>query len=191
MDVVEELIRGVVVGHEDVRITIAIVIGDRHTHTATDARRNARLSGDVSERAVPIVAVKRIGQGFAVAWIANDSSAVLSIREARALRLRVPPAVIRDEEIKQTVVVVVQPGGGYRPHPFAFVEAALEAGFDGHFGEGAIPVVVEQLIPTDSSYEQIRTPIIVIISDGRSDAIPAPPNPDFSVTSVNVRFPLL
>ena len=41
--IVEELVGHHVVGHEDVGVAVAVIIGNRHTHAASQVRRNARL----------------------------------------------------------------------------------------------------------------------------------------------------
>ena len=56
--VAEEKIRLRVVGDEDVREAVAVVIRNRETHAFADRFRNARFHGDVFEGAVALVPVE-------------------------------------------------------------------------------------------------------------------------------------
>jgi len=50
------------------------------------------------------------------------------------------------------------------------IEATPHASLLRHIGERAIPVVVEQLVPIDVGDEQVRPPVIVVVSHGHSNA---------------------
>jgi hypothetical protein len=85
--------------------------------------------------------------------------------------LGIPLAVVGDEQIQQPVVVVIDPGGGYRPHFLAGVSAAAHAGLRRHIGKRAIAVVVEELVAVDVGDEDVGPAVVIIVADGNAHAV--------------------
>jgi len=79
--------------------------------------------------------------------------------------------VIHDKKIEQAVVVVIEPSCGDRPR---FSEVGNHTGDPrllGYVGEGAVSIVVQELVVVDAGNVKIDEAIIVIVSDGHSHRI--------------------
>ncbi len=161
--VVEQQVRAVVVGHEDIDKAVAVVIRNGHAHAAAEVLRDSRLGRDVRERAVAVVAVERVRERLVVFRIAVGAQLA---GQAYRVLVHFPLAVVRDEQIEQAVVVVVQPGRGGGPHLLAAQGRALHPGFVGDVGEGAVAIVVQQLVAGDVRHEEIGPAVVVVIAHG-------------------------
>src|SRR6185436_20396485 len=96
--------------------------------------REARLRGDVLERAVAVVAIEHARRRLVVVGVAVRAVAGLLLA-AVAVPLEAPQDVTRDEQVEAAVVVVVE-----EPRARAPTRAA-HAGPGGDVGEGAVAVV--------------------------------------------------
>src|SRR5208337_1589945 len=116
-DVVEEKVGRGVVGHERIEETIAVVVGKRDAHALAEVISNAGFFRHVSKSPIAIVAIERVVQGSVL--LGMTVAAHSALHGAVRVFVRLPLAVIHDEQVKQPVVVVVEPTGGNRPHLLA------------------------------------------------------------------------
>ena len=68
-EVVEQRVVVAVVGDEQVRPAIQVVVGHADAHALADVASDSPLLGDVPERAVAIIQEKRIGLSFVIPWV--------------------------------------------------------------------------------------------------------------------------
>src|SRR5260370_17134315 len=88
-------------------------------------------------------------------------SAILAVgRFAEAGKvLEVKIDVIREHQIKETVAVVI-------PERSAGGPASVgNAGFGGHIGEGAVPVVVVKNVAAETGHVKIGPAVVVVVTD--------------------------
>jgi hypothetical protein len=160
---VEEHIRGVVVGHEDVHETVMIVIGEGDPHSLPANLADARRGRYVRERAVSVVVVKRVGQRRVVLGMAVGAQ--VRIGPAKGILVDFPFAIVRYEQVQAAVVIVVEPAGGHRPHLLAVQHAAAHSGFVRDVGKGAVVVVMKKLILGHIGEKDVRPSVVVVVSD--------------------------
>ncbi len=82
----------------------------------------------------------------------------------------IPLHVAKDDEVEQTVVVEVDPGGGGGPL-FAGRGGAAGAGGVRDVGEGAVAVVVVEPVATKGGDVKILKAIVVEVTDGDAHAV--------------------
>ena len=97
--------------------------------------------------------------------------AQLGIRAAERVLIHFPFAIVGDEQVQKPIVVVVHPGSRDGPHLLAIKNTAAHTRFVGDVGEGAIVVVVEQLVLTCVNHVDIGPPIVIVIPDSHAHAI--------------------
>ena len=138
-------------------------------HPLADHRPDAGGLRDVGEGAVALVAEQRVRQALVVVRVAV---VVHPLRAAEGLGLRVPDAVVGDEEVEVAVLVVVEEGGGDRPQRAVLRVGALEARLRGHVLEGAVaPVAVEDVL-AQARHEEVGPPVAVVVG-GRHPVVVA------------------
>jgi len=79
--------------------------------------------------------------------------------------------VVHDNKIEQAIVVVIEPSCGDRPR---FSEVGNHTGdsrFLGHVCEGAVTIVVQELVVVDAGNVKIDEAIIVIVAGGHSHGV--------------------
>jgi hypothetical protein len=96
--VVEQEIAHGVIGHENVRASVVIVVCYDHAHALPDVRGNAARHGYVRECTVAVVVIERVGQALVILGVAVSAIARLG-QAAIGLRGRIPFAVIGDKQI--------------------------------------------------------------------------------------------
>ena len=79
--------------------------------------------------------------------------------------------IVDDEEIEQAVVVEVEPSGGDGPRLAEFWDDSGYARFRGDIGEGAIAVVVEELIAVHAGDVEVDEAIVVVIASGNAHGV--------------------
>ena len=146
-----------------------VVVGDGHSHSLPEVLGDSRFGGDVGESAIAIVAVQSIREVRVV--IGVTIGAQLGSRATVRIFIHFPLAVVGDEEVKQAVIVVVDPHGRDGPHLFAVEKASAYAGLVRKVSEGAVPVVVQQLILADIYDVDVGPTVIVIVSDRHTHSI--------------------
>ena len=106
--VMEQRVNHRVVGHEQIRPAIEIVIRNAHTHAFSRVRAKSPFRGNVAERSVAVVEEELVGCRLVKVWMAIVADAGLNI--ASGLGSDIPGEVIEDEQIEQAVVVDIEPG---------------------------------------------------------------------------------
>ena len=156
-----------VIGHEEIRLAIEIVVGHSDAHAFADMIANAPFTGNIFESAVALVEKKLIGKTLVVARMA-----VFGHTLDHALgNIRVSPLqIVDDEQIEQAIVVDVDPHGGNRPQWSVLrIGALVEACLYGDIGKSAVAVVVVQGVAMDSGDEDVRMAIVVVVANGYTD----------------------
>ncbi len=103
--VVEQEILGLVVGHVDIGIAVAVEIGGGHAHGAARKCRDAGLLADIDERSVTGVVIQEVR----VARVIERPGVVVGGVVGAVLRVELDVAA--DKEVDAAVAVVVQPRG--------------------------------------------------------------------------------
>ena len=165
----EEHVRGVVVGHEDVREAVTIVVGKGDAHSLPADLADARGRRHVREGPVPVVVVKRVGKRGVI--LGMTVGAHVRVGPAEGVFVDLPFAVVRYEQVQAAVVIVVEPSGGYRPHLLAVQHRPAHSGLVGDVRKGAVAVVMKELVLGDIGDEDVRPPIVVVISHRDADAV--------------------
>ena len=91
---------------------------------------------------------------------------ILVVHHAAKVDQRGPHGVVRNDQVQQAVVVVIEPGGGDAER---VLRLDANAGTGCHVGERAVPVVVIQRIPAGGAQEQILIAIVVVIANRDSE----------------------
>src|SRR5262249_3995755 len=130
-------------GDINVRPPIVVkVISHGGDGVARPRLEDARLLGNVSKGAVPIVVVEQVraaGQPARATHYRQSFPLTVARLAGSRYFLEVKLNVIAYEQIKVAVAVVVNPGAARVPAHSVFVQA----GFLGHISEGAISIVVK------------------------------------------------
>ena len=155
---VEEVRLGVV-GDEHVHEAVAVEVGDADAHALARHGAEAGLLRHVLELPVPEVVVQAVRDALVGARVAEDRAVG---GRADPVDLRVPVGVVRDHEVEQAVVVVVEEGGAHREQVLRLL---VEAGAGGHLAERAVAVVVVEHVRAGVGDEQVRPPVVVVVAD--------------------------
>src|ERR1700674_3701875 len=160
-----EIVRSGVVGDDQVQPAIVVEIGeDGSEAVATFAVSDARLQADVGERAIPIVVEEMIAFAEEAHGAAkNGDASVLAGAFGDAPfsgedgALEIVFHVTGNEEIEQTVVVVVAPGWARGP------TAESDTCLFGDVGERAVVVVVVKAVLAKVRDVDVRPSVVVIV----------------------------
>src|SRR5208283_4126926 len=145
-----------VVGHNNVRETVLIVVCERHAQRSPLLGGNPGTLADVLERAVATIVIEQISRsGKFTRWAVGLPTAAADL-----VVIGVPFHVTGHEEIQMAVVVVIEEARGTRPAP------ASDAGLGGHIGEGAIAIVVVQDILPVIRDKEVGIAIVVVVAYG-------------------------
>ncbi len=161
--VMEQEVLGLIVGHVDIGIAIAIEIARGHTHGAANVFGDAGLFADICEGAVAVVVEQHVG----AAGIIERAGIVVGSIVGAVLRIELH--VASDEEIHAAVVIVIQPGGADRP------ARHIQAGLGGDVFEGAIAFVAVQRDVAVAGDQQVHKAVVIEVGgdDGGAEEIPA------------------
>src|SRR5437879_7191941 len=167
--IMKEEVGMIVIGHKYVYESITIVVGDGDSHAFPEVLGDSSFYGNIGEGAVAVVAVQSIREIRIIVGMAICTQ--LGSRAAVWVLINLPLAVIRHEQVQQAVIVVIDPGCRHGPHLFAIEKASTRPGFVGNIGKGAVPVVVQQLIPSHVYDVDVGPAIIVIVANSYAHAI--------------------
>ena len=136
----DEHVAVIVVGNEDIRESIAVIVGDGDAHSLAQQLAHPRLRRNFCESSVPIIVIKQNGLGSILVRVTIRA---VSIVEAAANRIlpRRPVTVIRYDEVKVAIVVVIDPGRCHRPQFAALRTCAAHARCLRHIGESSVAIV--------------------------------------------------
>src|SRR5215471_19386137 len=96
--------------------------------------------------------------------MAIDAQVALAVATV-AIELRSPVSIIDDEQIQPAIIVVVEPAGSDRPL------VARDSRLLGHVLEFSVAQIAIENVAIDAGHEQIRMPVIVVVSSGRAHRI--------------------
>src|SRR5207244_9913778 len=96
-------IRALIVGDENVWITVSIEVSDGHAHSFAEVLGDSGFLGNIGERAVAVVAVERVRDRLVPLGIAVFA---LLARHTNGILIHIPFHVVGNEKIQQAVVVV-------------------------------------------------------------------------------------
>ncbi len=85
-----------------------------------------------------------------------------------------PHAIVHDEQVQLSVVVVIEPACADRPHFLAVHLGAGESRLCGYVGKRAVAVVVKQLIAGYVGKEDVGATIVVVVADRDAHAVARP-----------------
>ncbi len=75
----------------------------------------------------------------------------------------IPLDVIHDEQVQQTIVVVIEPARRDGPHFAAIVQGAAQARFRGYVRERTVAIIVKELISIDVGHKQVGPAVIIVV----------------------------
>src|SRR5262249_43572293 len=105
--IVEEKLRHPVIGHEDVRISVAIIIVESHAEAFALHGSNTRLRAHVAKMPAALVVEQRAGCRGELVGLAVRVEG----RAAQDISADVPIEISSDEQVEQTVVIVIEESG--------------------------------------------------------------------------------
>ena len=79
--------------------------------------------------------------------------------------------VVDHEQIEQPIVVDIHPRGADRPERAVFVIGLVDPGLLRDIGEGAVSVVVIEVVAVDAADKEILVAVVVVVADGRGDVV--------------------
>src|SRR6185437_5827814 len=146
-----------IVGNENVLPSVIIVIECNNAEPVSRLCTNARLFADVRESAIAIIAIQSRRLAIVIVGMAIAAHA-RTVFAAPEIAIRRPVDVIRDDEIKMTIIIIVKPRGAGGPSASISYTRALR-----NVSESAVSVVVVQNAAAVSENKQIGKAIIVVI----------------------------
>jgi hypothetical protein len=162
--VIQEIRRGVV-GHEDVRPAVVVVVTDHDAEPVAAPVEHAGLAADVGEGAVAVVAVEHRPQRREVERVAVDAELLAGVA-AEHLVVHARVHVVDDEEVHVTVAIDVRPGAARteRRRPAGACRAR-------HVGERLAPVVVEEHVRSDVGDVDVDPAVVVVVGGAAAHAV--------------------
>ncbi len=152
-----------VVGHEDVGIAIAVIVGADGAHSRAGAGANARLLGHFAEPAIAPIAEQLVGL---VGIGAGAGVAGNAPHHGHHVVLEAENHVVRHEQVKQAVGIEIQE---VRPCPE--LVAAGRAGGRGNVGKSAIAPIAVHAVGAEVVHIDIRQAIAVVIPHAHAHAV--------------------
>src|SRR5713226_8642701 len=161
--VVEEELLHAVVGDEDVREAVVVIVGEGHAKSAALLGGDAGFLANVLESAVAAIAIEKVSR-----WGKFARRAIGSPGPTAGLAVPgVPFHVTGHKEIEMAVIVEVEKTGRDGP------AAARDSRFGGDIREGSVAVVVIQDVLSVARDEEIGIAIIVVVADRDAHAVVA------------------
>ena len=156
--------------HIDIRPAIVIeIVGDGGDGIARAGLQDARLFRNIGERPVAVVVVEDVHAARQAARAAHHRDALpLAIAGLPGHRhcSQIQLDVVADEQVKESVAVVIKPGAAGAPADAVFPQAR----FLGHIRKRAVAVVVPQNVVTPIAAEQIVPAVIVVVAHADAGA---------------------
>src|SRR5260370_14390359 len=87
---------------------------------------------------------------------------------AAMVGFRSPQRVVRDDQVQQAVVVVIEPG---RADAERSRRLGADSGYLGHVRKRAVPVVVIEGVPPSATNEDVFVTVVVVIADGDAKVV--------------------
>src|SRR5258708_7666194 len=143
-------------------MSVAIIVRDCQSQTLSWPRES-ELCSDFRKGPISFVEIHERRNRFEEVWMAvcPVSFFVFSAPDV----VKVPFEIAQHDQIKESIAIQIHPCGTRRP------ATASHAGLLRHIGEGAITVVVIQLVPAVRSNIQVLIAVIVVIPDGYSHSL--------------------
>ena len=158
-----QLVRLRVVGDEQIEPAVGVVIDQG------DAERFGRrvietgAMRDVLERPVPLVPEQR--RALAFVGFRRAIGLRLAVERAEQILLDRPVHVVRDEEVEQTVAVVVEPRRARRESGIGDPRAR------GDVGEPAAAEISEQVIRAERGHVNVDVAVVVVVARGGAEPV--------------------
>ena len=152
---VEKVVGGVV-ADIDIDVPVEIHVGEQDAETLAVGAQ-ARLARNLDERAVPLVAIDRVGQALELAWRADV--AFLGGAAAERIVLERPVHVAGEIQVEVAVAIEVGPPRTRTPAGIGRCRPV------GHRGEAAVAEVAPELRRSVAGHDEIRKPVIVEVAD--------------------------
>ena len=150
-----------VVGDEDVREAVAVVVVERHAQRLAFQGRNTRFAAHVREGAVAVVVIEDARHRTEFIRPAVDRI----VRAAQDVVANVPIEVAGDEQVQLAVVIVIEKTRRGGP------AAAFDARARRHVRERAIAIVVIEDVVAVTRDVDIREAVIVVVAGGNPHAV--------------------
>ena len=159
--VVVEVLLHAVVGHNNVRETVLIVVRERTAQRSPLLGGNPGTLADILERAVPTIVIEQIGSPgkFTRRAVRFPGAA------ANLVVIGVPFHITGHEEIEMAVVVVIEETRGTRP------ASASDACFCRNISERSVAIIVVQDILPIIRDKQVGIAIVVVVAYGHRYSI--------------------
>jgi hypothetical protein len=161
---VKQKVGHAVVRHEDIRPPIVIVITDGHAQAVAEVLVQSGLRAHVRERALPVVAIEDVGDGWIDERVAVHANAPLGIPAEAIVRLR-RIEIVGHEQVEVAVAVDVEERAARAP------TREPDTGRASDIGEHTIAAVSVQDIRTVVGDVQVDSPIVVDIARARAHTV--------------------
>ena len=158
----EQRIRHGVVGHEDVRVAVAVVVGNGDAHAFTGRGGDAAQLGDILKMAAAEVPVQGIGGGGKLGRIAIDHEAARRIVTDGARRAG-PLDIVDDEEVEAAIAIIIEPTGGNGPR------SAMDSGLLSYLLKVLACDIAIEMAAAGSGDEQVYKTVVVEIGGSGAD----------------------
>src|SRR6266702_4527092 len=158
-----------IVRHEGVEKSVAVIVCKGDTHALAQMRRDPRLLRDVGEGPVAIIAVQRVMKRSVILGMTVGPHSVP--QQAYRIFVYLPAAVIHHEQVKQAIVVVVEPTRPDRPHFLAIHPGTAQPSFRGYVCKCTIPVIVKQLVTVDVRKKYARPAVVVKVAHSNAHSV--------------------
>ena len=109
---------------------------------------------------------QRVGQAGVSARIAEVWQAALL---ADRLGLRIPLHIIYDQQIEQSVAIIIHPGCSHSPQPSVLGVRARQSSAFRDVGERPVSVIVVEGVAAYAGYENVLKAVVIVIADGHAD----------------------
>jgi hypothetical protein len=166
---VKQDIRHAVVGHEDVRPRVVVVVGDDHPEPVSAERADTRLAADVCKRPLAVVAVHHVRKRREDERV-TVGSRVQSCVAAVGVVCGVGGDVVRDEQVEIAVLVEIREGAPRAPQRRADTSGARDV------GEGPATSVAVERVGPDAGDIQIHPTVVVVVAGAGTHAVAAMTN---------------
>ncbi len=158
--VLEEEVRGGVVGLEQVDAAVPVEVRGHDPQSLAALERDAGGGADLGEAAA-VVSIERAPRA---AQLVDRAERPVADHLAGKRGVGIDVEVVADEEVEVAVAVVVEERGARTPARRA------QAGRRGHVGEGAVAVVVVEALAVEAGDVEVGPAVVVVIADGQAHA---------------------